>query len=111
MALTRDQILGADDTKLDEIEIPEWGGTVFIRAMTACARDALEADFSAGRKSNFRASVAARAICDENGVLLFTEADIEKLGEKSGAALDRVFSAILAKNKITDSDVEELEGN
>ncbi len=33
MALTKDQIKQAKDTKTDEVEVPEWGGTVIIKTM------------------------------------------------------------------------------
>ena len=42
--LTRDLILKADDIQTREVEVPEWGGTVLIRALTGTERDAYEAE-------------------------------------------------------------------
>ena len=42
MALTADQILAADDMGLKEVNVPEWGGSVYIRVMTVGERDEYE---------------------------------------------------------------------
>ena len=39
MALSKDQILGAVDFSFVEVEVPEWGGTVRIRGLSAAERD------------------------------------------------------------------------
>ena len=33
MALTREQILEADDLPTESLDVPEWGGEVLIRAL------------------------------------------------------------------------------
>ena len=43
MGLSRDEILGKRRGKVEEIKVPEWGGTVFVREITASERDAFEA--------------------------------------------------------------------
>ena len=42
-ALTRDEILGADDLKTESVKVPEWGGTVLVRELTGAERDEWEA--------------------------------------------------------------------
>ena len=42
---------------------------------------------------------------------MFTEKDVVKLGKKSSAALDRIFSAAQKLNRISDDDVEDLAKN
>ena len=111
--LTRDQILNASDIKTEVVSVPEWGGDVIVGTMTAGARDNFESqmlDKKTGRK-NARAKLAAATIQDENGDLMFSEKDIEALGKKSGAALDRVFDAALKINRIGPSDMDELAKN
>ena len=39
MALSKDQILSADDMGLLEVAVPEWGGRVFVRVMAVGERD------------------------------------------------------------------------
>jgi len=57
---------------------------------------------------NIRAKLSARTIVDTDGKRLFTDADIIKLGLKSAAALDRVFSAAQRLSRLTAQDVKEL---
>ncbi len=57
---------------------------------------------------NIRAKLAIATIVDEDNKPVFDEADIEKLGNKSCAALDRVFAAAQRLNLISDTEVEIL---
>ncbi len=117
--LTRDQILNADDVKTKEVKVPEWGGSVVVRAMSGKERDAFEEsviEIKNGHKStkldNFRAKLVQKTVIDpETKELMFSAADIEALGRKSAAALDRVFSTAQKLNGLSPSDVEELEKN
>lgn len=118
MALSRDQILEAKDLETREVEVPEWGGTVLVRALSGTDRDAYEASLvqMRGNKSvpqlgNIRAKLVARAIVDEDGNRLFTDADIKVLGQKSAAALSRVFTVAAEMSGLNDADIEEIEGN
>src|SRR5262245_29422466 len=96
--LSRAEILAAQDMKIEALEVPEWGGTVYVRNMTGKARDAFERSRfkQVGDKfevihANTRASLLAVSICDPSGQLLFSAQDIEALGDKNGAVLDRLF--------------------
>ena len=120
--LTKDQILGADDRESITVEVPEWGGSVQLIAMTACQRDAFEAsivDLKGGAKTktnskllvNFRARFISSCIVDDNGKRLFTDKDIVELGKKSAKPISRLFDKCQEINGMTDDDVEELEGN
>lgn len=114
--LTREAILKASDATMKEIQVPEWGGSVFVRSMSAYERDAFEAEQfrlnEAGRRAeNARARMAAACVCDAEGGALFTAEDVEELGKKSAKALSRIFDAALALNGFTADDVEELEKN
>ena len=83
--------------------------------MSGFARDRFEAGITGKNggmnMQNIRAKLAAATIVDEEGKLLFDENDIIKLGNKSCAALDRVFAAAQRLNLITNSDVEDLAKN
>jgi hypothetical protein len=114
--LDRQAILGCEDFEVRELEIPEWGGSLFIRTMRGIDRDSWEWEqgqaIREGRTpENIRATLAVRCICDKDGVLLFTKSDAPALGNKSGAVLDRIWSAARSLNHISDEDVEELEKN
>lgn len=113
--LTKEQILNSDDMTVQEIPCPEWGGVVKIQAMSGFARDRFESSI-VGKNGgtdlvNIRAKLAAASIVDENGELMFSEKDVQKLGKKSAAALQRIFNAAQKLNHISDDDVEELAKN
>jgi hypothetical protein len=113
--LTKEQILKHEDLKSEIVPVPEWGGEVRVCTMSGFARDRFEAGITGksggANMSNIRAKLAAATIVDEEGNLLFDEADIAKLGKKSCAALDRVFEAAQKLNLITNDDVEVLAKN
>jgi hypothetical protein len=107
-ALTREAILAAPDLKPTKVEVPEWGGFVYVRQMTGAERGALEAEAIADKKNHvatLRSRMAARCICNEAGDRLFADADIEALGKKSQAGLDRVMAAIAQANALGDEGV------
>ena len=112
----RDAILNADDTPRKAVEVPEWGITVYVRTMSARDRDALEFAAIAAREEgstvdNVRARYAVACIVDEAGKRVFTDEDIALLGDKSGAALDRIYQAIAELNRIMPGDIEAAAKN
>ena len=111
MALSREHILNTSDLPREEVQVPEWGGSVFVRCLTGTERDAIEARYARDGQKNLRAQVAAASICDEAGKALFTVADVEALGRKSVSALDRISTVSNRLSKFSGKDVEELAGN
>lgn len=111
--LSREAILSAEDIKIEKVDVPEWGGFVYIKTMSGTARDAFEAEMLNVKKEdrNIRAAMAAHTVCDESGELLFSEQDIVKLGKKSSAALDRILEVSQRLSGLSNDDVEELEKN
>ena len=117
-SLTKEQIISADDCEKEKVEVPEWGGFVWVYALTARERDEFEETTIEGRGKktkrnlkNLRARLCARCIRNENGKRLFKGDEILKLGEKSAKALERVFSVAQRLCGMTDEDVEDLVGN
>ncbi len=118
MLLTRGEILAIEDLKTEDVDVPEWGGTVRVRELTGEQRDAFEAGCfhtdGANVSTNFknlRAKLIARSVINEAGELEFSEKDVKELGKKSGAALDRVFGVCKRISRILDSDIEDLVKN
>lgn len=116
--LTRDQILSAPDITTEDVEVPEWGGTVRVRGLSASQRDAFESASVAvkGKKIdpnfiNIRARLVALAVVDDNGDQMFTNADIKALGEKSAAPIDRIFDVASRLSGVSEGDIDQLEGN
>ncbi|GAA3301298.1 hypothetical protein [Streptomyces cinereospinus] len=118
--LSAEQILGADDLTYEDVEVPEWGGTVRVREMPGTERDKFESQFvgkdgasvRAEGLEGFRARLAAACIVDADGRQMFrSAAEVKRLGDKSSKALQRVCDAAMRLSKISDEDVKELAGN
>ncbi|MFE7797058.1 hypothetical protein [Nocardia sp. NPDC057440] len=113
--LSRESILTADDRNHEDVEVPEWGGTVRVRAMSGFERDKFETGMIERRGgkqvenfTNLRARLVALVLIDEDGKRLFSDKDVHQLGTKSAAALDRVYTTAQKLNGISNADVEEL---
>lgn len=114
--LTREAILAADSLPKELVQVPEWGGDVYVRAMTGAERDSFEASFVGAdgkvrKLDNIRAKLCALSICDEGGSRLFSDADIIALGKTSASALQRVFKVAQKLSGLGDDAVEELAKN
>lgn len=116
--LTRDVILQANDLPTEEVEVPQWNGSVRVRALTGAERDAFEQSIveQKGKSTkmnltNLRAKLVALTIVDEEGKRIFSDADARLLGEKSAIALNTVFEVAQRLSGLTPTDVEELAGN
>lgn len=114
--LSKEAILAADDRKTEDVSVPEWGGEVRIRALSGRERDEFETSMvklnGNKREENFdnlRARLVSLCVVDENNKRLFRgDKDVTQLGNKSAAALQRVFEAAQKLNGMSDEDVEEL---
>jgi hypothetical protein len=124
--LTRDAILGAHDLPREDVRVPEWfhaesgADTVLVQGLNGTQRDEFEASTislrgPAGKQqavpdtANIRAKLVARCIIDPDTTKpMFTQQDVHKLGEKSSAALDRVFEVAARLSGISKDDLEEL---
>lgn len=117
MPLSREAILAAQDTNTKTIAVPEWGGDVIIRSLTARWRDQFEADLVAARQAGklLPADISARmlvaSIVDEAGNQMFTMEDIEALAAKSSRAVARLTEEIRAFNALAGNAAETIKGN
>jgi hypothetical protein len=118
--LTRDEILSAPDAGAthEDVSVPEWGGTVRVKALSGLERDQFEASLTiqTGRKmrvsmDNVRARLVALALIDAEGKQVLQPSDVKALGQKSAAALDRVFSVAQRLAGLGQKDIEELTEN
>lgn len=116
--LSGEEILAAADYKFEDVEVPEWGGSVRIKSLTGSERDKFEASTIERRGKNvrqnldnLRARLVAWSAIDAGGNRLFQPYQIEELGRKSAAALDRCFAVAQRLSKLSEEDVEELVEN
>jgi hypothetical protein len=110
--LSRDAILNkAPQFPREEVQVPEWGGSVMVRCLSGAERDKLEVEWESTKRVNFRARLVAYAACDDQGKPLFLTNDIPSLGQQPASALSRICDVAFKLNAFTKSDVEELEKN
>lgn len=113
--LTRDEILGINDIRVEFVhDVPGWG-TVAIKNMTSAERDEFEESLLVGKGQNrqvnvrnLRAKLIARCLVDADGNRLFTEKDIPALGKKSAAAINVIFTRCQVLNGLTEEQTAEL---
>lgn len=115
--LGRDEILDYDDIKVEIVPVPEWGknAAVRLKVLSAAERDAFEASTvttKGGRQkpnlANLRARLVSRCMVDADGNRVFESGDVARLGQKSSAALDRLFAKCQELNGFSEKDIEEL---
>jgi len=108
----------------EKVDVPEWGGHVHVRGLTAREYEKWQLSNMAQAKGEApRASMermrgaTARLVvlgaCDENGEPCFSDRDIPVLMDMNNKALNRVAAAVQRLAGIGDEDeiVNEFEGN
>lgn len=118
--LSAAEILSAKDIETEVVEVPEWGGAVYVKGMTGAERDAFEKSILVEKRSkkgkvtretdtaNMRAKLVAATMVGDSGLPLFSPYDVEELGKKSGAALQRVFEVACKLSGMTEKEIDEL---
>ena len=122
MILDRDTILSKTALKREVVDIPEWGGTIHVRELTAAERTRYEVGMSdmvqgeqtdpikkAQRFIDMRARIASMACVNEDGSRMFRDEDIAALNQLSGNVLDRISSVVLRLSGYTVAETERLK--
>ena len=115
--LSKEQIF-AVKPKSEEIEVPEWGGYVFIRPVTL-AEQARLADLGTkfektpvvDRMKNIRLRLLQWAVSDAEGRPLFEAKDLEELMNKPAGGSLRLQEAILKLSGLTEEARRDLGKN
>ena len=98
--LTREMILNKDDRKTKKIDVPEWGGEITIRSLSAKDRadyiDAIMADGGKIIYKNITPVLVILGTIDPK----FEKADIEMLQQKDGSVLDKLAEEIVSLSGI-----------
>jgi hypothetical protein len=111
-------ILGADDTKIEKVPVPEWGAgaEVCVRNLAGWERDQIDGFIQKAQASkdftHSRAKLVSMSLCDESGKSLgFTETDMLALSKKNSNPLSRCYQTCLRLSGFSAEDVKELEKN
>ncbi len=118
--LSADDIIAAQDIVIERVEVPEWGGHIYVRAMTAAAREryieSVRKTEGKGRNAvekiqleDSSAKLVQNTACNKLGSLLFTSAHIKKLAAKSSKAMQRVVDAASRLNGLDDDAEQEAK--
>jgi hypothetical protein len=117
MAL-KDQILSFDDRTKEPVDVPEWGSPkIFLRVISAAAREAVDdALTTVDKDGTIRfnrigadARLLVQCLVDEDGERIFTDADVDALGEKSSAVLARLAEKARELNSVGLDDEKVVE--
>lgn len=111
----RDRILAKADLKEEKVFIPEWEETILVRELTASQRSQLLAKVVNEQGMNFdelySEIVIACCFDPESKEKVFQPEDKAALGEKSGAAIERIAQVALRLNAMHSHALAEAEKN
>jgi len=109
MSLSKTAILAAKDVRLsDAIDVPEWGGSVYVKTLSGLERDAFEESYAEQKMRAFRVRFLVLTLCDDAGERLFADNDHDALGKKSSVVINRLFELAWSHNAFTTEAVESL---
>jgi hypothetical protein len=109
--LTREQILEAQDIEVREIDVPEWGGIVKIRALTLREREEYDSWLFSTNKldsTTSRARLLSMAIVGDDGNPIFTEGDIKALAKKNSKICVRLSYIVQKLSGMTPGAIQEM---
>ena len=119
MALLWESILAAVDLPREEVPVPEWGGSVWVRTLTGTERAEFELANVRARKAakdedawfkDYGVRLLALALCDEAGVALVPAGSVSVLAGKSSLVLDRLVGVAARMNGLGARDSGNSEG-
>lgn len=105
--LTADQIIAAEDLKTEVVDVPEWGGSVVLSALSVRALN------EANRKATVGGEVDAEKITVQVVIEGMTEPKLTddqagQLAQKSAAVINRLGAVIF---RLSGVDAPTLEAN
>lgn len=108
--LTADDIFAVDDSELTPYDVPQWGGTIYIRVMNAeeaISFSELTADPARRKQAMLR--LVTMCCCNEKGEQLFRPDQVEKLKKKSVKVFLGIQNKIFEINSMRDETAAEKD--
>lgn len=106
-----EEIISSEDFRYQDVEVPEWGGTIRIRSLSAKQRDTLARKIKADGESEASEMMVVMCVVDEAGQRVFDFKDIERLKAKSTVPIARIVRALGELTSGTGKPTEEFEEN
>lgn len=101
-----------------EFEIPELGGSIWIKGMTVLERTKFERQFRTRKDepnhkklNELRQRMLIACVCDKDGQQLLTEADIEAIGKQRADIIERLVNAAQIACGMSTDDMDLLAKN
>jgi hypothetical protein len=98
-SLTAESILDVKDLAPHPYNVPEWGGTLYIRQLSAA--EGLElGEFIGDKPKGANARVVLFCLCDANGKRLFADHQLKAMQSKSMKVLNRLSNECMRVNGV-----------
>jgi len=115
--MTREEILkAAGERAAYQMEIPEWGGTFYLRPLTGAQSEEIELLAQQARVTGgfmclrgMRGRIATWVVADAEGNLVFKPSDADALTQNYRDVLDRIFEAVKGHNGLSKEDAADVE--
>lgn len=133
--LDRAAILAAQDLEFEDIDVPEWGGTVRVYALSVTQREELfllmidasesirasskrkdedgelSIKLDISRLARSKAQVVIWCVADADGKRLFQQSDLDAIGLKSGDVIERLYNRVMAISGTNDLALGDISKN
>lgn len=122
-ALTRGEIFKPVQFRRERVNVPQWGGHVYVRQISAkdfeewqdwiAKQETAKAQGKAYNPQSHRAALIVQCVCDENGRPIFEaeQADIAALGGHLNGTIDLLYEACKRLNLVEATALEDAEKN
>ena len=117
-ALTKEQLLTPVPMELEEVKIPQLGGSVWVKGMTVSERTRFENNLrgkneQAGKikAQQVRERLLVQCVVTEDGTRMFSLDDVEKLGQQRSDVLEPLIDVVQSLCGMSNTDVERTAKN
>ena len=105
----KEKIKAANDRPLKKIIVPEWDNAeIYVRTMTGGQRQRFEEKNLKGR--DIILMMLAVCLCNADGTPIYTEEELDELGEKNLVVLGRLYGECDRINKVSFKGLDAAEG-
>ena len=116
----RDLVAEANDIEVRQVEVPEWGVTLELRAFSLDARSAFLDSMNLGQHEDgaelqgaiskmYPAMLIAACFDPDTGAPVFTENDRPMLLGKNGTVVDRIGDVIMKMNGMAEGAIDDAK--
>ena len=119
--LSRDDILQTQGIRTDEVEVPEWGGKILVRELSAAevakigfgmaGKGGGETEVDLAKLGEYVPQMIAWCVVDENLNSIFDLEDIMRLSAKSINPVQQIITKIMELSDLSPDEEGEPEKN